>query len=504
MECAEEKKLTLGTYVLREEANQWWKNAKLRLGGGRVVITWEGFKREFFTKYFPADVKNKKVVEFMKLEHGNMSMAEYAAKFNSLCVFSPHYNTLEAENDKCVKFESDGKAKSSYFKAIRGKSQGRVKPYEQEKDVCYNYGKEGHRSKECKATTPTCYNCGEEGYKSPACKKSKKIIGKVFALNGEEADQVDNLIRETSASGLVTTQLVYRNSLVTVFGKHFGMDLVCIRLSDVSDLPPEREVEFSIDLVPGTSPISMALYRMSASELNELKKQLEELLEKRFIRPSVSLWGAPVLLVKKKEGIMRLCIDYRQLNKVTIKNKYPLPSIDDLMDQLVGAHLFSKIDLRSGYHQIRVKIEDIPKTAFRTRYDHYEYTVMPFGVTNALGVFMEYMNKIFHSLLDKFVIVFIDDILIYSKSEEEHKGHLGIVLQVLKEKELYAKLSKYKFWLKEVIFLGHVISSGGIAVDPAKVEAVLQWGTPESLSSTLVAYLLHVVFIVLSNLLGWL
>src|ERR1051325_12104805 len=167
-------------------------------------------------------------------------------------------------------------------------------------------------------------------------------------------------------------------------------------LKDVIDFPPEREVEFSIDLVPRTSPVSMTLYQMSAFELKELKSQLEYLLEKRFIRPSVSPWGAPVLLVKKKEASMRLCVDYRQLNKVTIKNRYPLPRIDDLMDQLVGACVFSKIDLRSGYHQIRVKSEDIQKTAFRTRYGHYEYSVMPFGVTNAPGVFMEYMNRIFH------------------------------------------------------------------------------------------------------------
>jgi hypothetical protein len=185
---------------------------------------------------------------------------------------------------------------------------------------------------------------------------------------------------------------------------------------DILDLPPEREVEFSIDIVPGTSPISMAPYRMSAAELEKLKEQLKELLEKRFVRPSVSPWGAPVLLVKKKDGSMRLWIDYRQLNKATIKNKYPLPRIDDLMDQLVGVCVFSKIDLRSGYHQIRVKAEDIPKTAFRTRYGHYEYAVMPFGVTNAPGVFMEYMNRIFHSYLDRFVVVFIDDILVYSKT----------------------------------------------------------------------------------------
>ena len=219
-------------------------------------------------------------------------------------------------------------------------------------------------------------------------------------------------------------------------------DFVEVFPDEIPEVPPEREVEFGIKLVPGIRPVSMAPYRMSASELSELKKQLEELLEKNFIRPSVSPWGAPVLLVKKKEGSMRLCVDYRQLNKVTIKNKYPLPRIDDLMDQLVGASVFSKIDLRSGYHQIKVKDEDVQKTAFRTRYGHYEYSVMPFGVTNAPGVFMEYMNRIFHEYLDRFVVVFIDDILVYSKSVADHAEHLRIVLEVLRERKLYAKLSK--------------------------------------------------------------
>src|ERR1044072_5576643 len=177
---------------------------------------------------------------------------------------------------------------------------------------------------------------------------------------------------------------------------------------------------------------------------------------------------------------MRLCVDYRQLNKVTIKNRYPLSRIDDLMDQLVGACVFSKIDLSSGYHQIRVKMEDIQKTVFRTRYGHYEYSVMPFGVTNAPGVFMEYMNRIFHEFLDKFVVVFIDDILIYSKNEKEHAEHLGIVLSILKENQLFAKLSKCDFWLEQVSFLGHVISRGGITVDPSKIEAVSEWESPKS------------------------
>ncbi|KAA0045453.1 ty3-gypsy retrotransposon protein [Cucumis melo var. makuwa] len=194
---------------------------------------------------------------------------------------------------------------------------------------------------------------------------------------------------------------------------------------ELSGLPPRREVEFAIELEPGTVPISRAPYRMAPAELKELKVQLQELLDKGFIRPSVSPWGAPVLFVKKKDGSMRLCIDYRELNKVTVKNRYPLPRIDDLFDQLQGATVFSKIDLRSGYHQLRIKDEDVPKTAFRSRYGHYEFIVMSFGLMNAApAVFMDLMNRVFREFLDTFVIVFIDDILIYSKTEAEHEEHL--------------------------------------------------------------------------------
>nr|KYP47695.1 Transposon Ty3-G Gag-Pol polyprotein [Cajanus cajan] len=204
-------------------------------------------------------------------------------------------------------------------------------------------------------------------------------------------------------------------------------------------------MKFSNDLVPGAGPVSVAPYRMAPAELVELKGQLEDLLKKQLVRPSVSPWGVPVLLVKKKDGGSQLCVDYRQLNKLTIKNKYSLPRIDDLMDQLRGASVFSKIDLKSGYHQIRVKEGDIPKTIFRTRYGHYEYVVMPFGVTNAPAVFMDYMNRIFRPFLDKFVVVFIDDILIYSRTPEDHGEHLRLVLEILKAKQLYAKLSKCEF-----------------------------------------------------------
>ncbi|KAK1431931.1 hypothetical protein QVD17_08737 [Tagetes erecta] len=215
---------------------------------------------------------------------------------------------------------------------------------------------------------------------------------------------------------------------------------------ELPGLPPDREIEFSIDLIPGAEPISKAPYRMAPLELKELKEQLQELMELGFIRPSVSPWGAPVLFVKKKDGSMRLCIDYRELNTITIRNRYPLPRIDDLFDQLQGAKFFSKIDLRSGYHQLKIKEEDVPKTAFRTRYGHYEFLVMPFGLTNAPAVFMDLMNRVFHKFLDKFVIVFIDDILVYSKSREEHEEHLRIYQQM----------------------------------DPAKIEAITKWPRPTS------------------------
>jgi hypothetical protein len=219
---------------------------------------------------------------------------------------------------------------------------------------------------------------------------------------------------------------------------------------------------------------------MSVDELEELKKQLKELADKGYIRPSASPWGSPVLFVKKKDGSMRMCIDYRNLNAVTVKNKYPLPRIDDLLDQLKDAKFFSKIDLRSGYHQMKIRPEDIPKTAFVTRYGQYEFTVVSFGLTNAPAYFMNMMNKVFMEELDRFVVVFIDDILVYSASAEEHEQHLRVVLEKLRQNQLYAKFSKCEFWLEEVAFLGHVLTAEGVAVDPAKIEAVKEWEQPRN------------------------
>jgi hypothetical protein len=221
---------------------------------------------------------------------------------------------------------------------------------------------------------------------------------------------------------------------------------------------------------------------MDVKDLAELKKQIEELVRKGYIHPSSSPWGAPVLFVDKQDGSRRMCVDYRSLNDVTIKNKYPLPMIEDLFDQMRGAKVFSKIDLRSGYHQLKIRQEDIPKTAFISRYGLYEFTIMSFGLMNAPAYFMYLMNKVFMEYLDKFLVVFIDDILTFSRNEKEHEEHLRLVLQKLREHRLYAKFSKCDFWLKEVSFLGHVITDGGITVDPSKVQDVLNWEPPRNVS----------------------
>ncbi|GJU54461.1 putative nucleotidyltransferase, ribonuclease H [Tanacetum coccineum] len=237
------------------------------------------------------------------------------------------------------------------------------------------------------------------------------------------------------------------------------------RLEDISVVKEFPDV-FPEDL-PGIPPIRQ-----------ELSNQLQELTDRGFIRPSTSPWGAPVLFVKKKDGSFRMCIDYRELNKLTIKNRYPLPRIDDLFDQLQGSSVYSKIDLRSGYHQLRVREEDIPKTAFRTRYGHYEFQVMPFGLTNAPAVFMDLMNRVCKPYLDKFVIVFIDDILIYSRNKEEHASHLRIILELLRKEKLYAKFSKCDFWIHIYNFLGHLNIIKELHVDPAKIELFKNWTSP--------------------------
>lgn len=252
--------------------------------------------------------------------------------------------------------------------------------------------------------------------------------------------------------------------------------------ADLDGLPPERGVEHTIELEPGATPPFRQPYRMNSVELQELRRQLDKLIEQGYIQPSASPYGAPVLFVRKKDGTMRLCIDYRALNQRTVRNRYPLPRIDDLIDALRGSQVYSKLDLAQGYHQVRIAEADIHKTAFMTRYGQFEWVVMPFGLCNAPSTFQSLMHKVFAPLLDKSVVIYLDDILVFSKDMDEHLVHLREVLQRLRDSQLRAKRSKCLFGAPEVEYLGHIVSGAGVQVEATKVKAVQEWPQPADVS----------------------
>jgi hypothetical protein len=247
-------------------------------------------------------------------------------------------------------------------------------------------------------------------------------------------------------------------------------------------VPPDRGFEHTIELEEGAKPVITTPYRHPKRFKDEIEKTIRELLEMGHIRPSSSPFASSVVLVKKKDGTLRMCIDYRALNKKTIKNRYPIPRIDELLDELHGAVYFSKIDLRSGYHQIKVREEDVHKTTFRCHYGHYEFLVMPFGLTNAPATFQSCMNHIFNKQLRKFLLVFFDDLLIYSRTWEDHLRHVDEILSIMGEQSLYAKETKCEFGLTEILYLGHIIGAQGVQVHQEKIQAILDWPTPRSLT----------------------
>ncbi|KAL5572480.1 hypothetical protein UlMin_022077 [Ulmus minor] len=451
MELRDEEKITCAVYVLRKEARYWWDAVKTR----RVVqaMSWADFVYEFNKKFFNPTALSAQQTEFLNFKQENMTVADAVRKFERLAKLCPYLVPTEEQRVKrmlemfrpdislSVEGGSDPPTTTTDCVERAYRAEHRLNQLKEMRNRMFeNKRKQNNQSSN--------QNRGQQVSQPQGQNKNNKRKGnnkyskqKMFVSAMKARKWLDSGCTGYLAAVVDTTKKakVELNEVPVV------KEFVDVFPEELPGLPPDREVTFEIEVLPGTAPISKAPYRMAPAELKELQTQLQELLEKGFIRPSHSPWGAPVLFVKKKDGTLRMCIDYRGLNKVTIKNKYPLPRIDDLFDQLKGAVVFSKIDLRSGYHQLRIKESDIPKSAFRTRYGHYEFLVMPFGLTNAPAAFMDLMNRVFKACLDKFVIVFIDDILVYSRSQEEHANHLRMVLQTLVEHRLYAKFSKCEF-----------------------------------------------------------
>ncbi|RVW60606.1 Retrovirus-related Pol polyprotein from transposon 17.6 [Vitis vinifera] len=527
LDIPEERRVGLAAYMLVDKADFWWESMK------RVydteVMTWEEFERIFLGKYFGEVAKHAKRMEFEHLIQGTMSVLEYESRFSELSRFALGMISEEGEKarrtlTKPTKFESKRgteKGNKEWGKFSGPQQRQRTQQFERRDHLwraCPLRGTQQARPQSqgssqqqsvvsfqppsvallSDATTPS----REPGTHYHALRRMLEVgRSKSFCLDPNRArggcpfgGRVENLLLIESPMGTNSrVDRICKGCVITLADRALNVDLRILDMTgydvilgmdwlavyravidchrrriifclpegfedvfpdELPGLPPHREFDFSIEVYPGTDPIS------------------------GFYSSKYIAMGSPSVVCEEEGWHTKLCIDYRKLNRVTVKNKYPLPRIDDLFDQLKGAKYFSKIDLRTGYHQLRVREEDVSKTAFRTRYGHYEFLVMPFGLTNAPAAFMDLMNRVFRAYLDQFVIVFVDDILIYSRSLEEHKQHLVTTLGTLRRHQLYGKLDKSEFWLTEVNFLGHVVSEAGIAVDHSKVEAVQEWQRP--------------------------
>ncbi|GJV81783.1 putative reverse transcriptase domain-containing protein [Tanacetum coccineum] len=474
-DCTFSSFMKCGPTQFHGRALTWW-NTQIATLGLAVANRkyWDDLKNMMLEELCPEEEISRMEDELRHLRLKDHDIAAYTNQFNELVLLCP--NVVPSTKNKI----------GHYIKGLPSYIQV----------TCHNCHRGGVATGSNTEPIKACYKCGDPNHlaNSDLCPERKKqggrnAIGHVYAVRDAEQAQGPNVVTGTFLlnnryfsmlfdSGLdksfinaslihlfdieperistsyeveladgriVSTNTVLKGCTLNLVNHLFKINLMPIELGTfyvIIDMDWLVSLTAIIICVPGAAPVARAPYRLASSEMKELSEQLKELLEKGFIHPSSSPWGAPVLFVKKKDGSFRMCIDYHELNKLTVKNRYPLPRIDDLFDQLQGSSVYSKIDLCSGYHQLRVREEDIPITAFQTRYGHYEFQVMPFGLTNAPAVFMDLMNRVYKPYLDKFVIVFIDDILIYSKSKEEHTEHLKIILDLLKKEKLYAKVLK--------------------------------------------------------------
>ncbi|GJU17762.1 putative reverse transcriptase domain-containing protein [Tanacetum coccineum] len=450
--CSEENKVTFATGTLTDDTLSWWNAYTQPIGIEQAnKITWTELKRLLTNKYCPRTEVRKMEDEFYNLTVKGNDLKTYVRRFQELTVLCPN---MVPNTEKLMEVFIEGLPRS-----IEGNVTA-SKPHTLEKAITITQRLMDHVTKHNSMHGINYHKQKFDDRRNTSNNNNypnNRINNYQNNHNNRNNDyrQQQNKRQETFRSYAATPTENSREKWALQLSVLKDKQQ-CLRksiLAEGQERSPRPERSH------GSGASGASTLQISSLKMQELSNQVQELADRGFIRPSTLPWGSPVLFVKKKDGSFRMCIDYRELNKLTIKNRYLLPRIDDLFNQLQGLSVYSKIDLRSGYHQLRVRKEDIPKNAFRTRYGHYEFQVMPFGLTNAPAVFMDLMNRVCKPYLDKFVIVFIDDILIYSRNKEEHTDHLRIILELLRKEKLYAKFSKCEFWINIVQLLGHLIDS---------------------------------------------
>nr|GFA28109.1 putative reverse transcriptase domain-containing protein [Tanacetum cinerariifolium] len=435
--CAAENQVKFATYTLHSVALIWW-NTQVQTVGHEAAygMTWKTLMKMMTEKYCPRNEIKKLEMKLWDLKVKGTDLASYTQRYQELALLCGRM--FSEESDKIEKYVGGlpdmirGSVVASKSKTMQEAIEietelmdKKIRTFDERETASKRKFKNTSRNTQTNNNTRTRGRTSVEFTPQHPVKRSNMGDLDPYVLNA--------IITTMEVEDKSEKKQLEDVPIVQNFPEVFPEEL--------PGLPPTRPVEYQIDLVPGAPLVAWVPYRLAPSEMKELVKQLKKLSDKGFIRPN-----------------------YRELNKLTVKNRYPLPRIDDLFDQLQGSSVYSKIDIKLGYHQLRVREEDILKTTFRTRYGHYEFQVMPFGLTNAPKVFIDLINRVCKPYLDKFVIVFIDDILIYSKDEKEHEEHLKAILELLKKEELYAKFSKCEFWIPKVQFLGHLIDSQGIYV----------------------------------------